>query len=592
MAETKSMFGEDFSYVDYHHQKEDETGFDDPEVIGEMQKSKWQIYHEQKIQEQAQQKLKNNEDLALSDLSWGQALTDGLTNLPKSYLNVFVEEIQGLWNIVRHPVITSQSMYKLAQGIGQFAAAETINANKDMPMPEFDPKQDAGLMAVNEAVNYLKTTYGTEEGFKEAIAENPARVLHDVITTLVPIAKVGQVGKLSKISKLQKTLGVVEKTALSLEAIKLPRATARFLGHGIMNLPKFKKLPESLYKRSIKLSKDLPLEKQEHLVKLALKNDLSLSVKNLQRLNDQIDDLDNIVDTMITQLDQPIVPGQPWTIPKIHLNDLVSGLDKFANKTLKTHPTRGIAGQKAINRVKKTVEKWSEKINQDEFLPSEVQTFKKEIYKSLKDDYKNAMKTVRKTQAFSTEAEMKIARNIKESLEAISPDFAILEHTKLNNKLIQRHFPGAPALDLKQINRLEGDLLEIRHAMVKSVQEIEKGSFFDFQVTAKTATGAAAGHFISNLIGSGDEVLAPIGFGIGITLGILDSNPHIKSKAAVFLNDLRRMGISPRTNVAMIRLGIYQANNLSNIPENVRVLEQQQLENNEPVTRGRFSITP
>jgi hypothetical protein len=124
-------------------------------------------------------------------LGWGETLSSALINLPRST----AEELGGIWDAVTSPIQTAQS-------IGSLGGALLSK----MGVADFDESSADALG------QYYTNKYGSIEGFKKELANNPASILADVATVLT--AGAGTVTKLglpAKIAKLGRRADVAQQ---------------------------------------------------------------------------------------------------------------------------------------------------------------------------------------------------------------------------------------------------------------------------------------------------------------------------------------------------------------------------------------------
>jgi hypothetical protein len=124
-------------------------------------------------------------------LGWGETLGSALINLPRST----ADELGGIWDAVTSPIQTAKS-------IGSLGGALLSK----MGVADFDESSADALG------QYYVNKYGSIEGFKKELANNPASILADVATVLT--AGAGTVTKLglpAKIAKLGRRADVAQK---------------------------------------------------------------------------------------------------------------------------------------------------------------------------------------------------------------------------------------------------------------------------------------------------------------------------------------------------------------------------------------------
>ena len=145
-------------------------------------------------------------------LTWSEAATSGLKRFPESALGV----VKGAVETIAHPIDTATTLKDIAVGA----------VSKDAT-----PEQKA---IANAAGDFYKDRYGSVEGFKKAIATDPAGVLSDVSTVLTGggalasklpgIAKAGQIA--SKVGGVIDPLSAITKTAGAVSNLNIPSSIA------------------------------------------------------------------------------------------------------------------------------------------------------------------------------------------------------------------------------------------------------------------------------------------------------------------------------------------------------------------------------
>lgn len=120
-------------------------------------------------------------------MSWGEVGKQAVMNLPSSGANL----VKGIYGAVTSPVETVSNVAKLAKGTAQNVLPESIVGA--------DPEAQAMASQLGQ---FYKDRYGSMEGFKKAIATDPAGVLADVSTVATgggaAVAKVPMMAKVGQ----------------------------------------------------------------------------------------------------------------------------------------------------------------------------------------------------------------------------------------------------------------------------------------------------------------------------------------------------------------------------------------------------------
>ena len=157
-------------------------------------------------------------------LGWAETLGSALVNLPRST----ADELGGIWDAVTNPIQTAKSVGSLGGAL-----------LSKMGVADFDESSADALG------QYYANKYGSLEGFKEELANNPASILADVATVLTGGAGVAtKLGLPAKIAALgnkavlaQKFAGAVARnvdpiTAMTNLVTKAAPAAVKVAGKG------------------------------------------------------------------------------------------------------------------------------------------------------------------------------------------------------------------------------------------------------------------------------------------------------------------------------------------------------------------------
>ena len=417
---------------------------------------------------------------------WVDVFLNAFKNIPDSSKK-FAGDI---YKTVTNPIDTLKGISNLAESASGSSVLEQ-QALSDIGVPKNEDKTGNALR------EFLKERYGTIDNLKNTISKDPIGVLVDASTILLPIGKTLETaGISSKIGTIEKTGSAIEKIGQSIDPIT---ATKKVIG----KIPKLipENVPSKLYQSAAKFSTVLSQKQRMSITNTALENRIMPTVKGLDKVRNSIDSLNTKISDLIDTADK--------NNRKIPIGNLFNDFKKLYNEAnLSGEP---ISSRKAITNIKNQIETINESLGKKELLPSEIQTLKKNIYQETENFYSKMM-----DRPFKIKAKQLIARNAKESLEKIFPE-------------------------IKQLNKKEGSLIELRNELEKSANRITNRDIFSIGLPIKGGLGAAIGH-VPGLIS-------------GLTLGLIDT-PNVKSKLAIVLNDLRKKNIKISPESSFYKLGI------------------------------------
>jgi hypothetical protein len=539
----------------------------DPVVVNQKEKPEWEQWANDIDKQELQKNIVNNKSISAAETSWGKTIINGFNNFSTvDFLSEPIKALIGLTGLLANYEMTAKNLKDfgidtLKIGIGrsmgynekQIRDINLSNRAIELKKQGFSDEQiSRELNKVNTWLNiedHLHRQYATEKGLKNYIENNPEDALMDLTTLLVPVlAGTRKVAQLYGFKKLTKGIQFAEKAASMGEPFNVAKQAVRQPIRLLMKIPKLRKLPENLYARAIRFHHTIPLEKQDKLIDIALKNETSVNVKQYLRLNEQIGSFTKSVDNMVSSVD----PSKTFKVDAFFgstWNRAIKDLLAISSKDV----------VKSFEDVKKIIIKNNKLLKRTELTPIEQQKMKKQLNIELEEAYQNAVNKLEQA-PLQKNAVMVLNKQIRQNLEIIVPETSLVSFKKINNRIVQKVFPGAEKLNIKQINRLEGDLIELREAMSKSINEIRTGSMLDFQLVSKASLGGAAGYFLPTLIGGeGSAILGGIGTVLGVTFGVIDSNPMIKSRLAIYLKNLQSVGIKVKPTGTLVRLGVYKA---------------------------------
>ena len=123
---------------------------------------------------------------------WSDVPGQAISNIPSSAGRF----LKGVGEAVTNPIDTTQGLLNVAQGGIQNVLPDSVNQSLANVIPGYDLKNAETAGAVGQ---FYKERYGSEEGFKQAIANDPVGVLADISVVS------GGAGGLAKVAGLGKT---------------------------------------------------------------------------------------------------------------------------------------------------------------------------------------------------------------------------------------------------------------------------------------------------------------------------------------------------------------------------------------------------
>lgn len=439
--------------------------------------------------------------LAKKDLSIGEALKEGAKNFPSSVK----KQMTSLVEAVTSPAKTWEGVKALSKDIYKNQMEVAL---KDMG---FDPSkvkfEENSILehientpALDFVIEDLDKTYGSYEGFKEAIANDPARVITDMASIVAPTAKgVESVALASKMPGVAKVVGGISKGAALTEPLTAATAAT---GQTVKTISKltgkaFPTLtPTGLYESASKISTKIPQKERERLINVALESGIMPTLKGLNKIESKIVTIDNTIADMI---DNAVATGQ-----KMPLGKLFKEFKKLKEERRLSGKAR--SGIKQINNVRRELLAANADIKRGRLTPKEVQTLKKTIYKDLQGAYENM-----KNSTASVKAQKSVAKAAKEYLEELLPE-------------------------IKQLNKNDGDLIKLRGALEGPASRIRNHQLMGIGSGIKITAGATSGGMV------GGPELAALLSGIATAQAVFD-HPMVKSKLAIVLDKLQKQGV-------------------------------------------------
>jgi len=165
------------------------------------------------------------------EMSWGDAAIKGVTNIPKGIGNL----VSGIGQAVMHPLDTAGNVIDLAAGGLQNVLPEKLVNVVNTALP--NERAEESRQKADAFGNLYKQRYGSAEGFKHAIADDPVSIMADAATALTlgggAVSKIPGLGKLGQASvKAGRAIDPLRLTAKGAKAVTKAggKATAEVIG--------------------------------------------------------------------------------------------------------------------------------------------------------------------------------------------------------------------------------------------------------------------------------------------------------------------------------------------------------------------------
>jgi hypothetical protein len=246
------------------------------------------------------------------------------------------------------------------------------------------------------------------------------------------------------------------------------------------------------------------------MVNTALENQIAPTYSGLKKLNEKINFYNEEIGKAI---DSAVETGE-----KIPVDKMFDGFDAMSKEILETSG-RPIKGFNEFKAVKDEILEAEEMLKRKELTPREAQNKKIKMYRELEKEYSKLME-----HPASVDARMAVAKNLRLAIEEIVPD-------------------------IKYLNEKDGLFLELKDSLTRATERISNRDLLSLGTTAKAAGGGAIG--------------GPTGLAAGLALGLLDSQPKIKSRLALIIKKLQDVGFDVKPTATGKMLGLYQVGRLN-----------------------------
>lgn len=397
----------------------------------------------------------------------GFSISEAVSNIPSSAVQLGKDIIAPILS----PIETAQNLQSLGQGLVEKAIPDTIGG------VDFGETQNEEV--VNSVGQFIADRYGSVDALKNTIEQDPVGAIADIAglfaggASLVP--KAGKAGKLA--ASVQAVGKAIDPLNISASAVKGLAKSGKVIPQA---------LPEKLLESAMKFRPSIKPSQRANMTKTALREGILPTTTGLQKITDKLDTLDTSLNRII---DGATTSGK--SIPK---NAIFSKL-KDLRRDLGGAKVNAAPDLKVIDNMAKQFNENLKRLKKDRLTPRELQDLKTDAYKRINFDVTQGSAGFAKN-----EATRAIARQAKESLEAIDPN-------------------------VQGINRQMGDLLELNKELERVVSRLDNRNLISLDTAAKIGAGSATGSPIGTAVGTGAAV-----FG----------NPRIKARGAMIMENLRR----------------------------------------------------
>lgn len=388
-----------------------------------------------------------------------------------------------------------------AETLGQVAAGFVMKA-----FPGREPEEEMA----DQVTNFFKDRYGSVENLQKTIVEDPAGVMADVASVITPAGEaVGLAGKASGLSSVAKAGRVISKAGAATEPIQMMTEGALQAAKGVSRIGRFKDIPSSLYKSAAKFSTVLTKTERDKLSRVALDNNILPNIRGVEKIESKIRELDSTISSMI---DDAQATGQ-----KIPIGKLLKEYKNVRNSArLSGRPIEAMA---SVDDIAKQFIKANKEIDRKSLTPNEAQKLKQVIYRETESYYSNF-----KNSPASVKMQQSIAKSAKEAIEDILPE-------------------------IKNLNRQDGDLIELKKAINRAANRIENRDVLSFGGSVR----GAGGYMVTESLTGSPQTAAVV----GITMALFDQ-PPVKARLAVIMHKLQNRGINISRLSPAVRLGLVQ----------------------------------
>lgn len=378
--------------------------------------------------------------------SWGEVLTQSLKNIPESGKKYY----KAAYEAIRHPIETGKGLASIAKGLVKTAALRQMAYGLGYDDNVLDLEKDPETKIVKR----LEEQYGTEEGLKEYIANDPVGVFSDLISILIPATKGTTIGKIA--TKLEPTTAALKIASYPFKLVK-------------------ESIPIEMYQKAVQFSTKLPQDDLNKVTKTAIdiENQIMPNRKGIAKLKSSMDVINKEISSKIiasTLSGEEIMTSKLWNGLRTYKEELLRLTDE------------PIPVDAAWNVMKKNIKKALSKGTKR--TPEEIQIMKQDIYKELESFYEQTKKSPAKIKLRKA-----VAQNARKLIEDIVPE-------------------------VKELNQKDKALIELWDALETRANAISIKDLITYGQSMKMGALSGAGYLVGGekgaVIGGGIGILLAI----------------------------------------------------------------------------------
>jgi hypothetical protein len=361
--------------------------------------------------------------------------------------------------------------------------AQTITnlGNMALGLPQkLFPGEQGSEQVLNQALRGMGERYGSTDKALTTLEQDPVGTLMDASGVMT----MGGSGAARLPGRMGQAGRAVQRTGAAIDPLNLAGNTATYAVGKLTP----ESLPVSLYESAAKFGTTIPSAQREAMARTALREQIPLTSKGLDKTRKLIGQLDTRINDLILDAEKS---GK--TIPRSAVfKNFYEIKQKLGGP--KIEASNDLA---QINAIQKEFVSYLDRIGKKEFTPQELQAFKVDIYKRVNFDQAFGQPTMAKEAAYKS-----MGKAAKQELEQVAPG-------------------------IRDLNRQEGELLQLMPNLERAAARIENRDIFGIGPGIKASGGQAL---------AGD-----VGAGVGAAASIFDL-PGVKSRTALGLSRAQQRG--------------------------------------------------